>query len=87
MNETTLSDLVVRETPESFFLAVENLVWEHEISYWDALVKYTESKGEDFDYESVKTLVSDRLRELIERELSSVNLLKKKKLDVVPLDV
>jgi len=85
VEDHALASLVVKETPASLYQKVEDLVWKYDISYWDALNRYVTEN--DLEIEGIKSLIDSRLQSILEKELRSANLLKKKKRDTKALDV
>lgn len=71
-------------TKKRFSLAVENMVSKNKnVTYIDACVAVLEQKG--LDYSSMKRLLTDSLKKKIEQEALSLNLIRGKKGNKLPL--
>ena len=70
-------------TKKRFSLAVENLVSSHNINYIDAAAHVIQERG--LDYRSMKRLMTDSLKAKIEAEAKSLNLLRVKKTNKLPV--
>ena len=76
----TLSDNPIDQkimTRKRFSAAVEHLVANNKLSYIDAAAYVVEERG--MDYKNMKKLLSDSLKQKIEEEAASLNLIKIKK--------
>ena len=70
---TTKFDL---PTPTKFAEEIEDIVWDLDISYLDAVILYCERKG--IEPEETKKLISKPLKEKIEVDAMNLNLLPKR---------
>ena len=70
-------------TKKRFSLAVENLVSSHNMNYIDAAAIVIQERG--LDYRSMKRLMTDSLKAKIEAEAKSLNLLRVKKTNKLPV--
>tara|TARA_B100001287_G_scaffold39355_1_gene28527 strand:+ start:525 stop:767 length:243 start_codon:yes stop_codon:yes gene_type:complete len=70
-------------TKKRFSLAVESLVSSHNMNYIDAAAHVVQEKG--LDYKSMKRLMTDSLKAKIEAEAKSLNLLRVKKGNKLPI--
>ena len=70
-------------TKKRFSLAVENLVSSHSMNYIDAAAHVIQERG--LDYRSMKRLMTDSLKAKIEAEAKSLNLLRVKKTNKLPV--
>ena len=70
-------------TKKRFNTAVELIVAEKNLSYLDAINYVISQRG--MDYSNIKKLLSDSLKEKLEEEAMSLNLLRKKKGNKLPL--
>jgi hypothetical protein len=78
MNEKELLEKqVVKETTESFEIKVENLIWDKDITYLEAITEIVEQ--EDYDIDSINLLISNNLKMKLEIEAEKLSLLKAKK--------
>ena len=57
------------ETKAAFSLNIENIVYEHECSYTDALLYFSETTGAD--YKDMAEMMSDCLKEKVKQEAIS----------------
>lgn len=70
-------------TKKRFSLAVENVVSSHNMNYIDAAAYVVQERG--LDYKSMKRLMTDSLKAKIEAEAKSLNLLRVKKTNKLPV--
>lgn len=70
-------------TKKRFNTAVELIVAEKNLSYLDAINYVISQRG--MDYSNIKKLLSDSLKQKVEEEAMSLNLLRKKKGNKLPL--
>ena len=68
---------------KEFSLKIESVVKEKRISYMDAVVWYCEQNG--LDTSQVSSLISKSLKEKIQVEATSLNMLKIPKCGVLPI--
>lgn len=66
---------VVCETPQSFSTKVEDLVWEKDIPYLDAVVELCEKLG--YEPESIPKFITEELKSKIAFEAEKLSLIKK----------
>jgi len=86
MKEKTLSDNPLDQkimTKKRFSAAVEHLVANNNMSYIDAASYVVEQRG--MDYKNMKKLLTDSLKQKIEEEAASLNLIKIKRTNKLPL--
>jgi len=86
MKEMTLSDNPMDQkimTRKRFSTAVEHLVNNNKMSYIDAAAYVIEQRG--MDYKNMKKLLTDSLKQKIEEEAASLNLIKVKKGNKLPI--
>lgn len=76
-NTTQLEKTIIKNNQDSFHLKVENLVWEHDISYLEAVQMLSEDMN--IEYESVGKFISSDLYSKLEIEAENLYLLKTKK--------
>ena len=82
----TLSDNPIDQkimTRKRFSTAVEHLVSNNKMSYIDAAAYIIEKRG--MDYKNMKKLLTDSLKQKIEEEAASLNLIKVKKGNKLPI--
>lgn len=72
-----------REEITQFSLAIEELVWEKDITYMEAVLLYCEDAG--FEVEVAAKLVSGALRSKIKMEAEELNFLPKSKTRKLPI--
>lgn len=65
----------LQENMEDFFNDIEDRVYEHDISYFDAIIEYCEDTG--IDPERVSKLISPSLKSILEMEAKNLNFIKK----------
>lgn len=65
------------QTSEKFSEFIEELVWEHDITYTEALSSVVEKH--QIDYDKVKGMVSPALLDKIMKEVSDANIIRKGK--------
>jgi hypothetical protein len=70
-------------TRKRFSTAVENLVAQGNVTYIDAAAYVVEERG--LDYRNLKKLLTDSLKQKIEAEAASLNLLREKKGNKLPV--
>jgi len=70
-------------TRKRFSAAVENLVAQGNVTYIDAAAYVVEERG--LDYRNLKKLLTDSLKQKIEAEAASLNLLREKKGNKLPV--
>ena len=72
-----MEELLEIESLESFFTEIENLVWDLDVSYIDAVILYCDRKG--LETETISTLIkkNTNLKSKIALEAQSLNLLEK----------
>ncbi|NDB80684.1 hypothetical protein EB155_12555 [archaeon] len=70
-------------TRKRFSAAVENLVAKGNTTYIDAAAYVVEQRG--LDYKNLKKLLTDSLKQKIEAEASSLNLIRSKKGNKLPV--
>ena len=70
-------------TRKRFSTAVENLVAKESMSYIDAATYVVAERG--IDYRNMKKLLTDSLKQKIEEEASSLNLIRAKRGNKLPL--
>lgn len=70
-------------TRKRFSAAVEHLVSNNNLSYIDAAAYVIEERG--MDYKNMKKLLTDSLKQKIEEEATSLNLIKVKKGNKLPI--
>lgn len=80
--EDSIEKIIVKETRASFSQKIEDIVWDKDISYMEALELHATSSG--IEPEKVKRLISKDLLAKLEREAEKLNLLttKKSRLDL-----
>lgn len=86
MKEMSLSDNPIEQkimTRKRFSAAVEHLVSNNNLSYIDAAAYVIEERG--MDYKNMKKLLTDSLKQKIEEEATSLNLIKVKKGNKLPI--
>jgi hypothetical protein len=86
MKVTNLSDNPVEQkvmTKKRFSAAVEHLVANNNMSYIDSAAYIVEQRG--MDYKNMKKLLTDSLKQKIEEEAASLNLIKIKRTNKLPL--
>ena len=70
-------------TKKRFSAAVEHLVANNNMSYIDSAAYIVEQRG--MDYKNMKKLLTDSLKQKIEEEAASLNLIKIKRTNKLPL--
>ena len=70
-------------TRKRFSAAVESLVAQGNVTYIDAAAYVVEERG--LDYRNLKKLLTDSLKQKIEAEAASLNLLREKKGNKLPV--
>lgn len=70
-------------TKKRFNIAVETVVSEKKLSYLDAINFVIEKRG--MDYSNIKKLLSDSLKQKVEEEARSLNLLRAKGGNKLPI--
>ena len=86
MKEMILSDNPIEQkimTRKRFSAAVEHLVANNNMSYIDAASYIIEERA--MDYKNMKKLLTDSLKQKIEEEAASLNLIKVKRGNKLPL--
>jgi len=86
MKEMSLSDNPIEQkimTRKRFSAAVEHLVANNNLSYIDAAAYVIEERG--MDYKNMKKLLTDSLKQKIEEEAASLNLIRVKKGNKLPI--
>jgi len=86
MKEIILSDNPLEQkimTKKRFSAAVEHLVANNNMSYIDAASYVVEERA--MDYKNMKKLLTDSLKQKIEEEAASLNLIKVKRGNKLPL--
>ena len=86
MKVTNLSDNPVEQkvmTKKRFSAAVEHLVANNNMSYIDSAAYIVEQRG--MDYKNMQKLLTDSLKQKIEEEAASLNLIKIKRTNKLPL--
>jgi hypothetical protein len=71
-----IEDHVIKETKESFFMKVENMVWEKDVTYLEAVQLIVEN--ESIDPTTISKLISKDLFARLEQEAEKLSLLKNK---------
>ena len=79
VEEKILEQQIVRETKESFSLKIEDLVWDKDIPYMEALVILMEQG--DIEPERISKLLTPEILSKLEIEVEDLNLLKTKQTD------
>lgn len=72
---TIIEKQVVKETESSFSQAVENRVWEKDISYMEAIVEVMMEKK--IEAPQVSKLLSKEIKNILQCEATDLSLLKK----------
>jgi|TARA_B100001094_G_scaffold63037_2_gene58947 hypothetical protein len=86
MKEKILSDNPIDEkimTKKRFSAAVEHLVAHNNMSYIDAAAYVVEERK--MDYKNMKKLLTDSLKQKIQEEAASLNLIKVKRTNKLPV--
>lgn len=71
-------ELVLSEhkiTPEKIGSIIEEMVWQYDISYWEAVVDFMNKEG--IEPEQFRSMISPGLWEKIRNELEDLNMVKK----------
>jgi len=72
-----------KEEIANFSMTIENLVWEKDISYMEAIVLYCEQTG--FEVETAAKLVSGALKSKIKLEAEELHFLPKSNTSKLPI--
>lgn len=70
-----IENLVVKETPETFFNQVEDVVWDKDVTWLEATIQVI--KKNNYEADLVKKLINSQLKGLLYREAQKLNLVKK----------
>tara|TARA_B100002019_G_scaffold253658_1_gene235334 strand:+ start:47 stop:298 length:252 start_codon:yes stop_codon:yes gene_type:complete len=70
-------------TRKRFSMAVEVMVSQHNMSYIDAATYIVEDRG--LDFRNLKRLLTDSLKQKLEEEASSLNLIRGKRKNKLPV--
>jgi translation initiation factor 2 beta subunit (eIF-2beta)/eIF-5 len=72
-----LSDIIVSETADSFSQKIEEYVWEHDVSYMDAMLEL--AKKLNYDETVIKSLLTPEILTHIQHDAEKLNIIKSKK--------
>lgn len=72
-----------KEEIANFSMTIENLVWEKDISYMEAIILYCEETG--FEVETAAKLVSGALKSKIKLEAEELHFLPKSNTSKLPI--
>lgn len=78
-----IAAMVTKEEITNFSLEIEDLVWEKDVSYMEAVILYCERTG--FEVELAAKLVSGALKSKIKIEAQELNFLPKSNTAKLPL--
>lgn len=73
-----IDEVLLKKSPKKFAADIEELVWDKDISYIEAIIHYCETN--DLEIETVSELVSKNevLKSHVEQEAEDLNFLEKK---------
>ena len=79
--EVTIKEKIM--TRKRFSMAVEVMVSQHNMTYIDAATYIVEDRG--LDFRNLKRLLTDSLKQKLEEEASSLNLIRGKRKNKLPV--
>lgn len=72
-----ISDIIVSETAETFSNKIEEYVWQHDVSYLDAMMEL--AKTHNYDETIIKSLLTSEIMAHISHDAEKINIIKTKK--------
>lgn len=73
--EDLIKNQVIKETEKTFSQAIEDRVWEKDISYMESIVELMQEKN--IEPEQVSKLLSKDIKNILQHEVADLSLLKK----------
>ena len=77
MDKNEIEKAIIKETPEEFSNRVEEYVWAHDVSYYEAVSALMEKS--EYEPEQVAKMLTAAIKTQLEKEVKTLNLVRKTK--------